>query len=553
MFGTMRKHQTWLWAIIITFTIVSFVIYFGPQSRVGRTVRSTDLGAINGQTITRDDFSHAYEEVLLQYFFMSRGTWLTEADRKNSFDPEQRTYLRLLAIQKEEELGIHVSSETAAQFATTIIQNMRFTKESFTERVLQPHGLTMEDFDRFARHELGIEELMATVGMSGRLVTTQEVKTVYIRENETLASQAAFFSGSNYISQVSASPEAVAQFFTNRQAFYRLPERVQVGYVRFPLSNHLASAEKQLTNLNEKIDQYVQQMGTNYPKGAKTVEEAKTKLREEALEQQALVEANKEARAFAAKVFDMTNSRPEYLEMVAKSNGLPFQVSPPFDKENPPKELDISPDLPKLAFRLTPDEPFAQPIVGRDGVYVIAFNKSLPSENPTFESIRDKVTFDYKYSEALKLARKAGADFDKLATNGMAQGKSFEAVCAEAKVKPVALPPFSLTTKELPEVEAHLDIRQFKQIAFGTPIGKTSGFQPTIDGGIDLFVQSKSPPDDNKMKSELPAFVGNVRQTRQREAFELWFQKEARKALAEIPYFQQKDKQQQMSGRAAKS
>jgi len=36
MFGTIRKHQTWLWAIIITLTIISFVIYFGPQSRVSQ-------------------------------------------------------------------------------------------------------------------------------------------------------------------------------------------------------------------------------------------------------------------------------------------------------------------------------------------------------------------------------------------------------------------------------------------------------------------------------------------------------------------------------------
>jgi hypothetical protein len=546
MFGTIRRHQTWLWAIIITLTIISFVIFFSPYTRTSQSSRRTDLGSINGQAITRDDFNRAYDEVLLQYFFMSHGQWLTEAARQNSFDPEQRTYLRLLAIQKQEDLGIHVSSETAAQFATTVLANMRLTKEKFDENVLHPHGLTMDDFARFAQHEIGIEELMATVGMSGRLVTTQEVKSVYIRENETLKAQAVFFSGSNYVSQVNPTPEQISQFFTNRQAFYRIPERIQVNYVRFPLSNYLASAEKQLTNLDEKIDEYVKQMGTNYPGDTKTPEEAKSFLRQNEIEKAEMAEASKDARMFDSKVFDInsTNAGPENLEIVAKTSNLPVQTSPPFDREHVPKELDVSPNFAKVVFALTHDEPVSPPIAGRDGVYVVALTKTLPSEAPTFETVRDKVTADYKYAEALKLARKAGADFDKLLTNGMAQGKTFDAICAEAKVKPTVLPPFSLKTKEIPIVEEHMDIRQFKQVAYGTPLTKTSGFQPTMDGGVEVYVQSKSPPDENKMTAELPTFVAEVRRARQNEAFEAWFRKEGSKALADIPYFQEKEKQQ---------
>ena len=30
MFGTIRKHQQWLWIVIITLTILSFLIFFGP-------------------------------------------------------------------------------------------------------------------------------------------------------------------------------------------------------------------------------------------------------------------------------------------------------------------------------------------------------------------------------------------------------------------------------------------------------------------------------------------------------------------------------------------
>src|ERR1043165_7834387 len=103
MFGTIRKHQTWLWAVIITLTIISFVVFFSPYSRMNANQRGPgNYGSINGEKITADELQHAREEVYLECFFMSGGNWLTsEAEaKKMGFDVEQRMYGRLLLIQK---------------------------------------------------------------------------------------------------------------------------------------------------------------------------------------------------------------------------------------------------------------------------------------------------------------------------------------------------------------------------------------------------------------------------------------------------------------------
>ena len=78
MFGTIRKHQTWLWAIIITLTIISFVIFFSPAAKVNNNAQRAegDFGSINGHKITRDEYLNAKREIYLQYFFMSGGNWL---------------------------------------------------------------------------------------------------------------------------------------------------------------------------------------------------------------------------------------------------------------------------------------------------------------------------------------------------------------------------------------------------------------------------------------------------------------------------------------------
>jgi len=97
----------------------------------------------------------------------------------------------------------------------------------------------------------------------------------------------------------------------------------------------------------------------------------------------------------------------------------------------------------------------------------------------------------------------------------------------------------------LPEVEEHISLNGtrtrmgLKDIAFSTPPGKASDFHETNDGGIVVYVKSKLPLDEAKMKSELPTFINNVRQSRSREAFDAWFNQEAKKGLVDTPVFRQ--------------
>jgi hypothetical protein len=555
MFGTIRKHQTWLWTVIATVTIVSFVIFFNPNNRgTGSSRGPANFGSINGERISEEDFYNARKEVDLQYFFMSGGNWLRdEADAKKAgFDLEQRTYARLLLIQKEDQLGIHVGSEMAGQFATDMLRQYG-QPSAFVEKVLQPRGLQTSDLDRFIRHELGIQELISTIGLSGRLVTPQEAQSLYEREHEELSTEAVFFQGSNYLATVSAPAEAVQEFYTNHLSEYVIPERVQVSYVKFGYSNELAKAEHEITNLTQIVEDKFQGLGSNYVRYGKTPEEVKGKIREEILMRIALPEVRKQANAFAGPLFEGTP--PPTLEQVANTNGLTVNVTPPFDIGSGPTNLDVGSEFTRAAHSLSAERPVAEPVVSRDGVYIISFKNKLPREIPTLEKIHDQVVADYKYSQAVAAARKAGIDFQRALTNGLAQGKSFDAISAEAKVKPVSLPPFSISTRSLPEAEDHLPLNGnraqmgLKDIAFSTLPGKASGFHETNEGGVIVYVKSKLPLDQAKMKSELPTFTSNVRLSRSREAFDAWFRKEADKGLRDTPLF----RRQEMPPATAKS
>jgi parvulin-like peptidyl-prolyl isomerase len=389
------------------------------------------------------------------------------------------------------------------------------------------------DFERYVRNEVGIQELASLLGASGLLVTPEDARTAYIQQHEELSAQIVAFLALDQLPQVTVSTQTVAQFYTNQLPRYRLPERMQVSYVAYGISNYLAQAEAELvkTNFTEMIEANYQRLGTNYFKDAKTPEEAKAKIRENMIRQQAFALAGKQARDFANAIAAQEPVKVENLHNLAKEKSLTVGLTEPFDREDGPKELSVGPAFMQAAFKLTSDEPFTRPVPGNDAVYVLAFNRRLPSEVPSLESIRAQVTTDCRYEEAVALARQAGVSFVATLTNGLAQGKNFSELCTAAKLKPLLLPPVSLSTRSLPEVEQDLTLDQFKRVAFNTPPGKVSPLIPTRDGGLILHVRSRLPLDEAKMKTDLPAFTAYLRQVRQNDAFNEWFRKHADEGL----------------------
>ena len=530
MFGTIRRHQKWLWAVIITLTVISFVIYFSPYQKMNRSERRgpVDLGTLNGQRISEESFFSAEHEIALRYFIMSGGRAPDEETRRNF---ERETLQWLFIIDKQDQFGIHIAPDRVAEVARNMVLSSlqragaRSISPEGAARLLEGNGFQSGDLERYAQHYLGLQELIATFGLSGKLATPEEIKELYVREHQELATEALFFKASNYLAKVTVTPQALNQFYSNQMAEYRVPERVQVSYVKFPITNLWAKAEQfwAKTNLNEMIEDNFQRIGTNYYKDAKTPDQVRAKIRDELIRGRALLEARRQANEFARPLFDLKEPHPEDLRAFAKTNGLKVEVTEPVDADQTPKGLEVEEDFVAAAFKLTPEQPLAGPLIGRDGVYVIALDKRLPEEKPPLDQIRDRVTADFKTEQARNLARQSGSAFDSALTNSLAQGKSFTALCAEAKLSPVSLPPFSISSRELPGAEEMVNLNSLKQTAFTTPVGKPSGFQWTTDGGFILFVKSRVPIDENKMKAELPAFTQGVRQQWQTEAFNAWF------------------------------
>ena len=549
MIGTIRKHSKWLWLVIIIATVISFVFWGAGPSRLGGgggggTV-SGDYGSVYGEKITAEAYRDAQAGFLLLYWFRSGGEW---PDRNPSFTREaleRETYVRLMLFQKAKDLGIHVGEDAVVAAANELLRSIgrngqAVPAEEFAKQILQPKGLTIQDFQNFARQYLVMEQLQQAIGLPGELITPQEAAAAYQRDHQELSAQIVLFSASNYLSQVSVTPAAIAQFYTNYLAEYRLPDRVQVSYVAFEVSNFLAGAEQKLsqTNLNEQVDGVYRRYGASAFPDAKTPAEAKAQIRTSLIRQRALSDARQQANDLANEVFGKEPARPENLAAVAKQKGLPVHATAPFASQFGPEEFTAPPGFVKAAFALTSDEPFAGPIVGPNAVYVLAFGKLLPTEIPPLDQIRDRVTRDYQLNTATRLAWRAGTDFAHTLT-GMTADRGFATLCVSAGLQPQALPAFSLSTRELPELGDAAELNQLKQVAFTTPIGKASEFATNSAGGFIVYVQSRLPIDQAKMNSTLPSYITALSRERLNETFNQWVNLEANRQLRNLPFFRQ--------------
>jgi len=551
MFASIRRHQKWLWIFISAVTIISFVAFFSPnqQNPFARKTSGTEpVGSINGRPITRDEYLDVYREAHLRYLF-SYGRWPEndEATRQLGI-MEQETRNRLLLTEKLKELDVRVSEKAAADWIVEAFQDRErktFRKDAyanFIKNTLPEGRLSQKDFERFVRHEVGIQHLINVAGLSGKLVTPQEAEAIYRREHEQVDTEAVFLSSSNYLSAVTMDPTALATFYTNNAASYRDPERIQVSYVKFDATNHLAEADQklsQMTNIHQIVEATYQQRGTNSFVDANnqpmTPDAAKQKIRDEIRQTLGLTEAHKKAIDFANKLIALP-PQTNNLANLAAAEGLLSQITEPFGQNEEPPNLKVPLTFSQAAFSLSPQEPvYEQPIVGEESVYLIGWNKRIPSSLPPLDSIRAKVEEDFRRNKVRELVSNAGNELYNSITNALAQGKAFSAAVAEANFTSIDLPPFSQKTTVLPELPYRNSLPSLKNSAFALSPGKLSSFTQASDGGFIVRLQAKVPVSDARVKEELPDFLADLRRSRQYEAFSEWLRKERELAQIILP------------------
>lgn len=549
MFAHIRRHQKWLWIVISALVIISFVWYFNPNQQMsgqGAGDANAAVGSIYGEPITVSQYNDAYREATLQYFF-TYGQWPENDEMTRQMRPiERETKNRLLLVRKLKDYNIEVDRKAVAESVRNNFTNYA-TLENFYQFIGQ-RRLRPEDHERYVRHQIGIQHLAVLVATPGKLVTPQQAEHTLREERQKIDTKVVLFPLSNYLAKVNVTPEAIATYYTNSSARYRLPKRVQLSYVAFPASNYLAQADERIaaqTNLNQQIDSLYNQRGPQFYTDAAgqplTPEAAKQRIRDEVRKEGALMEARKAAYEFARGLEDVkinpANPNPaEPLENLAGTKGLNVQLTEPFSEFTGPKDLNVPEQFSRLAFMLTPEEPLVQePIAGEDAVYVLAFKRGIPSEQEPLEAVRERVTSDYTRNEGFRLMREAATQFLSTATNAVATGGPLEPVAQQSGLSVVDLAPILRESREsVTNLPPSVDAGALRSATSDLKPGQLSTFVPTGNGGFVVMMEKTIPPDDAEIKEELPKFLQDYRRRTAVQAFNNWFSKEMQVARLTI-------------------
>ena len=182
MIGTIRKHSGVLWSVIITATIISFIFWGASSSRlVNGGSGVSNLGTVYGHKVTPDQYQRAKRDFFISYYMRS-GTW-PDRTAMTANQLEQQVYLNIMFLQKAEQLGIHVSEDAVAAAASTRLASIArngqpIPLDSLIQQALGPAGFNAADFESYIRHDLMIQQLVQAVGLSGNLITPQEIARV---------------------------------------------------------------------------------------------------------------------------------------------------------------------------------------------------------------------------------------------------------------------------------------------------------------------------------------------------------------------------------------
>lgn len=534
MIGTIRKHSNWLWGVIVVAVILSFVIW--TDSRPGRTIfsqGSSDFGRLYGQPVTRDQYLKA--RMAAEVDNLMRG-----GQARSGVDTERQVQEYLLLQAKIRELGIEVSDESVGTYLRETFKDPAtgaFNYDALIQNLQQRVRLTEDAFIGHVRQQVAIQHLIEVVSASSRLVTPREAEAEYRRENEQYVTTAALFSASNLLAGITAKPEELTQFYSNRVANYRIPERTLLNYVRFDASNHVAAAEAELAKdatFTNRLEQYYTQRGADAFRDEQdkvlSKEVALRKLKEETVEQGAMTLARRAAVAFNEELSKLPSVTPSTFASAAQKAGLAVRSTQPFRAGERIFGLEAVSKLAQRVPTLDAETPYTEPLDGDTFVVIPILQGRLPAEIPTFETVRERVTRDFKLDRARAAAREAGEKFQQAASAAVAAGKSFSEVAANQHVTHSELPPFAINSQALPGLDARLNLYSIKNAAFVLKPNEVGRYTESGDGGFVLYLKEKRPVADAVVKAGLPATLAETRQQRRMAAFQSWFGAEFQKS-----------------------
>ncbi|MCZ6507010.1 MAG: SurA N-terminal domain-containing protein [Acidobacteria bacterium] len=230
------KYLSWvLWLVILVFVLFIFVDFGGIDLAGGPAATGAAAAVVGGREVSYSDFESAYRRAEDQYR-QAYGQQFSR-DLANQLGLPFQVLNQLvdeqILLREAERIGFEVSDEELRQ---SIVELQVFQQDGvfigqqeYTAR-LRRNGLHPEDFEASQREALLTQKVQRALAQN-TYVAPEEVEAAYREEAETATVRLLRLPMSRFAADVTVEESALAVFFDQHQADFRLPERRVVDYL----------------------------------------------------------------------------------------------------------------------------------------------------------------------------------------------------------------------------------------------------------------------------------------------------------------------------------
>lgn len=235
MLKFMRTHATsWFIKILLGAIIVVFVLW-GMGSI--RSKKETIIAKVGGDYITRMQFDRTYHAVM-EYYTKVFGQQLSP-DLLTRLNIKQQVLDQLIDTtvvhQEAQRIGLQVSEEEVKE---AIREDPNFQRggifsRALYEQMLGSMGLDNERFQAMTKQDLLNQRMAHLIGDIAVILTEEEVKELYLLENEQINLSFVNVSPFDFIRRVTITQSELEHYYSEHKEEFRTSPRVKVLYVRF--------------------------------------------------------------------------------------------------------------------------------------------------------------------------------------------------------------------------------------------------------------------------------------------------------------------------------
>ena len=488
-----------VWYIILGVIIVSFVGFFMPTMRSSnRQQKVQAAGELFGKKVFQDEYRRAYHNTYVWYI-ISSGRMIPMTDELTAALREE-AWRRVAVLRQAQADKILVADKEVVQQMQGMplfqAENGAFDGNIY-KAVLQQLGLTPRQAEEIFREQITIYKLMYRPAQAA-LISPYELTRAYHLYTDRVVLDYVVIPRTQVEKTVTVSKEAAQALFSGNPEAFRMPAKVRVSYVEFPVSNYLAKAEipedMALQVYNKNIENYrIENTNENALAEYKPFETVKTEIISQLKLLSARRLAAEKATEFVVDVAPKAEGGQPDFDGAAASAGLKIKTLPAFGLKDEIKGIDETAPFRKAAFSLENDAytSFSDAVVGKDTVYVLSLNQRYASFIPTFDAVESEVTKAARERAVDKALAERAVEIEKAVMKSMDAGSGFKAAVA----------PFGLKVQTTSEFDFSTELKdKYAETLAGLALNVQQGklcAPASVEGGVLLvYVTSRKATDE---------------------------------------------------------